>query len=221
LAYVYKICNDVNDLIYVGTTTRTLKIRFSEHIRDSRRHRCIKRPLYQAMSSIGCEHFFILPLEECLDSDRFQRESYWVKTLGTQSRGYNVTFGGAGRRTIDYKKIVKYISDTQYTKTHIAYLCNCCVDSIDLICDIYGLCVDWDSRDELTTFKQTQLLSPRKKCICQELGLEFDSILNAAKWCTKSGLSHSVKACVNHISQACTGKRKHTCGYTWSYLEFH
>ena len=59
MAFIYVITNDVNGKQYVGKTNFSLERRFREHIADSKRERCNKRPLYSAMNKYGVEHFHI------------------------------------------------------------------------------------------------------------------------------------------------------------------
>ena len=53
MAFIYIITNDVNGKQYVGKTNRNIDKRFREHISDSKKKRCEKRPLYNAMNKYG------------------------------------------------------------------------------------------------------------------------------------------------------------------------
>lgn len=80
----YCITNLINGKQYVGKTTSTIEERFREHCRDSRKERCNKRPLYDAMNKYGIENFKIEELEQVDDSTLLSdREKYWIKYLGT------------------------------------------------------------------------------------------------------------------------------------------
>lgn len=65
MAFIYVITNDINSKRYVGKTNNSIEKRFKEHIKNSKRERCEKRPLYNAMNKYGIEHFHIEELEEC------------------------------------------------------------------------------------------------------------------------------------------------------------
>lgn len=64
MGYIYIIKNRINDKVYIGKTDLDINKRFKEHVKDSRRRRCEKRPLYSAMRKYGCEHFYVELIEE-------------------------------------------------------------------------------------------------------------------------------------------------------------
>lgn len=83
---VYKIVNDIDDEIYVGSTRDSLCKRMSSH------RSMAKNPLgkysqgkiYQKMRGCGIEHFRIVLVEEypCKNKDQLRaREEYWRKEL--------------------------------------------------------------------------------------------------------------------------------------------
>lgn len=57
MGYIYCITNLVNQKKYVGKTIYSITERFKEHCSDSKRERCEKRPLYDAMNKYGIENF--------------------------------------------------------------------------------------------------------------------------------------------------------------------
>ena len=63
LGKIYKIVNDVNDKIYIGSTCQTLSQRLNGHRKDARK---IERmsPLYSAMKELGIGQFRIVLIEE-------------------------------------------------------------------------------------------------------------------------------------------------------------
>ena len=96
---IYKITNDVNNLVYVGCTTKTIEERLKAHFvpryRQDDFHRAIKK--------IGKEHFTIELLEHGEeDSIRYEREKYYIALYKSNDPlfGYNRTIGGTG--TIGY-----------------------------------------------------------------------------------------------------------------------
>lgn len=84
MGYIYCITNLINGKQYVGKTTSTIEERFKEHCSDSRKERCNKRPLYDAMNKYGVENFKIEELEQIDDPTLLSdREKYWIKELNT------------------------------------------------------------------------------------------------------------------------------------------
>ena len=113
MAYIYKITNLINKKLYIGKTSSSIEERFKEHIKDSKKERCEKRPLYDAMNKYGIKNFCIEQIEE-VENDEIasQREIYWIKKLNTyigfsDCNGYNATLGGDSKRYYNYTEIAK------------------------------------------------------------------------------------------------------------------
>ena len=53
---IYKITNDYNDYVYIGSTCDTLSKNFSKHKTESKSR---NNPLYKLMNEIGFERFRI------------------------------------------------------------------------------------------------------------------------------------------------------------------
>lgn len=88
---IYKISNDINSMLYIGKTKRSLKVRFNQHKNS-------KYLIGRAIRKYGEEHFKIELIEECETEEELNaREMYWIKTLNTKTpNGYNLTDGGEG-----------------------------------------------------------------------------------------------------------------------------
>jgi hypothetical protein len=105
ISYIYKITNRINNKSYIGKTRRGIEERFKEHIADSKRERCEKRPLYSAFRKYGVENFDIELVEEVDDNELSDREIYWIEYYDTYHNGYNATKGGDGKAYVDEDKI--------------------------------------------------------------------------------------------------------------------
>ena len=83
---VYIITNDVNDKVYIGSTTKTLKKRFREHCRS------LGSPIDRAIKEIGAEHFRIELLDdEAADLEALDfLENLYAEQYGAIASGYNV-----------------------------------------------------------------------------------------------------------------------------------
>lgn len=115
---IYKITNLINNKIYIGKTTRSLDVRWKEHIQDSKNG---KTPLYLAIQKYGIENFKIeIIQDDIFDIEELNRlEQYYIQQYDSLSHnnGYNIALGGDGGRTTsklsesDIKKIIGILSD--------------------------------------------------------------------------------------------------------------
>lgn len=121
MEYIYCITNIINNKQYVGKTTSTIEERFKEHCRDSRKTRCNKRPLYNAMNKYGIENFKIEEIEYIEDDKLLaEREIYWINELNTYGyNGYNASKGGDGKILYDYNEIID-LYNMRYSQKQVA-----------------------------------------------------------------------------------------------------
>jgi group I intron endonuclease len=84
---VYCIKNRINDKIYVGVTSKTLKQRFYWHIRDCK----VGKPkkLYDAMRELGIDNFYAELLSETDAASVKQMEEYYINLFDSYENGYN------------------------------------------------------------------------------------------------------------------------------------
>lgn len=90
---IYKITNNLNNMVYVGQTTKTDIIqRFSEHCKETRNNRYISN----AIQKYGKENFSIVELAKANSQKELnQLEVHYVKTLNSMYPiGYNHRAGG-------------------------------------------------------------------------------------------------------------------------------
>ena len=88
-AKIYKITNDYNDDIYVGSTCDTLVKRFSQHRLAIRYEKNKKRPLYQLMNEIGTGRFRIQLICDYPCEDKYtlrQKEGEYIRQMGTLNK---------------------------------------------------------------------------------------------------------------------------------------
>lgn len=85
---IYKIVNDIDNEIYVGSTCQLLCKRIQEHFKKSKDINTIKsNKLYMKINQIGKLHFKIILIEKCPCNDKeelLKREDYWRITLQAQ-----------------------------------------------------------------------------------------------------------------------------------------
>ena len=107
---IYKICNDINNKLYIGKTSRTLEQRFYEHKRDADNDKYNSK-LHRAMNKYGIEHFKIELIEECADEFLSSREKYYIDLFNSVLEGYNISYGGEGESSVDIKWIISLFDD--------------------------------------------------------------------------------------------------------------
>ena len=86
---IYKITNDYNDDVYVGSTCDLLTKRFSNHKHSLNNTKKKNRPLYKLINEIGFERFRIELIEEYPCQDKYelrQREGHFIRELGTLNK---------------------------------------------------------------------------------------------------------------------------------------
>ena len=89
---IYKIINEINDEIYIGSTKQTLSARMSGHRRKSKNEKCKNRVLYQLAETHGWNRFKIILIEEfeCKNNEeRFRKEQHYIDELKPVLNKYN------------------------------------------------------------------------------------------------------------------------------------
>ena len=96
---------DINDLKYVGSTKLKLSIRLSSH-------RCSKNC---SSSKLNLHNCIIYSLETCNESNRKERESYWINKIDS------VNEHKLNHVKRDYSKIYYQENKERINKTHNEY----------------------------------------------------------------------------------------------------
>lgn len=216
MAFIYKITNKINGKIYIGKTLKTIEGRWKDHLKDYKRPRFERRPLYSAMKKYGVENFSIEEVEECNSEILSERESYWIDFYGSFGKGYNATRGGDGKPFIDEQEILKLWQEGKSLKD---------------IAEIIGHDKGWISQ----LLKNNGILSEEliergrdkyRKSV-DMLDIHTDQILASFPTLEKAALfiiekrgideASNKRGIAAHISEVCKGKRKTCQGYKWRY----
>ena len=206
MGYIYCITNLINGKQYVGKTTNTIEERFKEHCRDSRKERCNKRPLYDAMNKYGVENFKIEELEQIDDPTLLSdREKYWIKELNTWGRtGYNASKGGDGKVLYDYKEIIE-LYNMGYSQKQVAQKVGCCDGTVSKILKAHNIPIRGGSTKKIDQFD-----------MAGNYVQSFFGSVEVAKWLVEMGLAKSIFS-KRHITECCNKKIKSAYGYVWRY----
>lgn len=95
---IYIIRNTVNDKVYIGQTTYSLKERFCAHMKPSTSKRKPGYKLYNAMNKYGKDKFYCETIETGIPIDQLdEKEIAYIAEYDSFRNGYNSTPGGDGR----------------------------------------------------------------------------------------------------------------------------
>ncbi|MCF7859820.1 MAG: GIY-YIG nuclease family protein [Candidatus Cloacimonetes bacterium] len=100
---VYIIRNVVNNKVYIGKTSKSIEIRFKEHLKNANTK--INRYFYDAINKYGIDNFTIeLIIEVNSNEEANLNEKYWINKYKSKEKefGYNMTLGGDGGNTGNY-----------------------------------------------------------------------------------------------------------------------
>ena len=119
---IYKITNNINNDIYVGSSCDILRKRFNSHkCRMKKEPKNI--PLYKLMNELGIDAFRIDLIEDypCDDKQALrQREGYWIRQIATLNK---VIPGRAGKEYRDeHKEMIKEREKKYYEENKEKYL---------------------------------------------------------------------------------------------------
>ncbi len=98
-AKIYKITNDYNDDIYIGSTCNSLVRRYNQHRLYSTYEKYQHRPLYKLINEIGFDRFRIQLIENYPCEDKYmlkQKEGEYIRELSTLNKNI------AGRTLDEY-----------------------------------------------------------------------------------------------------------------------
>ncbi len=91
---IYKITNTINEKVYIGLTTTSLKTRWQSHKGSVKSN---PRPLYRAMRKYGIENFTIEVIDETDSMEKLaELERSYIKKYNSRDPqfGYNLAAGG-------------------------------------------------------------------------------------------------------------------------------
>ena len=99
---IYVIRNHINELVYVGSTTRPLSERMNEHRRHAKDRGHLK--IYQAMNELLNDNFYIELFEpfSCSNKEELlKREGQVIRQLDSFKNGYNKVLCGRTQKEWD------------------------------------------------------------------------------------------------------------------------
>ena len=205
MGYIYLITNKINNKKYVGKTTQSIKKRWQEHLRNSKKKKYELRPLYNAIRKYGIENFVIKEIEKCDADILSEREQYWIQHYDTYKNGYNATLGGDGSIILDYNEIIKtYL--ISHNATQVARTLNCSVFSVYNILKANNIPIICGG---VVTKNKTS-----KKILQYDKSGNFIKEYSSAKE-AELAMGNTQR----HIVDVANGRRKSAYGYIWRWKE--
>ena len=208
MGYIYKVINSINNKVYIGQTTRTIPIRWSEHVRYSaNKNLNYTSELYYAIQKYGAESFVVEQIEECNDNMLDEREQYWIDKYDSCNNGYNITRGGQGAIRTDYKKIIDLWSLGLPVKS-IAEELGVSKQVVAKRLKYNGITVH-----EILSRGNKAVARHKRVVRISEDGKEsvvYNSLAEASR---ENNLT------TGQISMVCCGYRNYAGGYRWKYLD--
>lgn len=215
MGFIYRITNDVNGKIYVGKTESPDPFeRWKEHLKDYKRQRCEKRPLYEAMNKYGMEHFHFEVIEET--DDTIERERYWINELRTyigfkDCNGYNATLGGDGKSylNLDEDEVIQYhIWEASSMIGDTAKHFNVDNNTIKKILQKHN--VYWMNDKTMKLYMHF-----RKTKGVMQVDPKSKFVVN--KYMSTAEAANDINGCRTNIARACRNEPHYAHGYLWYY----
>lgn len=212
MRYIYCITNLINGKQYIGKTTYSVTKRFQEHCRDSKKERCNKRPLYDAMNKYGIENFIVEELCECDNEELSSYEIQYIEKYNTYSKGYNATKGGDGSILFDYNLILKLYQEG-LSMVEVASKVGCCTDTVSKVIHINNVPIHKVIRGSCK-----EPLKVKQFSLDNEFIRQWDSIADAARWLVDNGYAKTYNGGVRQkISLCAKGKLKTAYKFIWRW----
>ena len=213
MACIYKITNTINNKVYIGETTRTMKARWQQH--KSR----VKMPeyteyLYRAIRKYGIENFIIEELIQCADEDRFKIETEYITKYRSwvgfeDCKGYNLALSQEGVAPVIAQEILNCWNDG-LTIVQISDRLHKNIKTIS-----HSLKNDGITQEQIYERRKQNAGKHSRKSIIQytmngDYVNQYESISAAAKAMNKTSPSQIQKSCAGNISLT-------AYGYVWQY----
>lgn len=203
---IYKITNKIDNKIYIGQTTRSMRVRWYEHC--SKKENC--KRLNRAINKHGKENFTIEQIDSAQTIEELnEKEIHWITYYKSNDKklGYNIELGGLNKFTgEETKKKLKQ-------RTHPSKFYDSWSDKLKGIKKWSNINYKKPKSKEhsLNISKNCHKNQPISQCdLDGNLIRDFETITQAS---TLTGIGRSI------ISACCTGRTKKGKGFIWKYRE--
>ena len=211
---IYKITCTINNKVYIGQTSGTLKHRFYQHV--NKESGCIK--LKRAIEKYGKENFTIEEIDIASDKETaLQKEAHYIKQYKSNNIKYGYNILANGYSSYSTKKV--YCIETKETFETVllaAKVMNVCPSFMAAVCrgnksTVRGLHFTYINKKGDPIINTVKFIKPNKtKIRCIELNMIFESVAKAARYIGRTSMT--IFNCLN-------GKSPRAGGYHWEYVD--
>lgn len=210
---IYRIVHKESGKSYVGSTTRNLKTRLKEHIKDAENNS--PYPIHQAIATYGTEAFKYEQIDTASSIDELAAmEKNYIVKYNTQDNGYNVDSGGGFMKTVyQYDISTGRLLNTFSCLEEAAETINCGKQSISRAC----LKSTNTYRGFYWSYNYDEPFCPGKDRRLKEV-VQIDQFNNwVATYKSVSEASRKTGIYKSCIAKVCRGERRQTNGFIFRY----
>lgn len=198
---IYKIINDINNYIYIGSTSLSLEKALYNLFKDSQRDKA-KRALFEAFKEYGYNNFKIEGLEKVSDENKNEKIMNYIKKYHSyvnfqDSKGYNETLKAGCKQLYNYEELANKYLELKSVK-QVSNFFNCSLDTVRKACKEMGVEILPNKKKASKSIKRIDPIT-REEVIFNSISdaakLSFpDKPIETARKNISSGLNHHRKA---------------------------
>jgi group I intron endonuclease len=212
--FIYKVTNNVNNLVYIGMTTTSIDERKKDHLKKSKKGKSYA--FQNAIATYGADAFKWEQIDTAVTTDELaKKEKEYILEYNSKEQGYNSDSGGGIQKTVYQYDFIKGELVDKYTNLSIAGaviglnkqdLSMVCL-SVNKVCK--GFYWTYDFVENFIPLKDRRKKKVHQYNLQGEFVNEYNSVSEASKHtgCNKTG-----------IGKVSRGERKSCGGFSWKYL---
>lgn len=210
---IYKAVNTINDMVYIGATTRNLEDRIADHTQKANDHS--GHFFQEAIGTYGPEAFTWEQIDTASSTDELAaKEIKYILAYNSNHTGYNSDKGGGFKKTVYQYNLDGILSNSYPDLASAASAINANKKSISKACwsvnqTFGGFFWSYEYHESFISKHDN-----RKKTVMQfDLDGNFLARFNSASEASKT--TGILKDC---ITKCCRGERRSSGGYVWTYI---
>jgi group I intron endonuclease len=211
--FIYKVTNNVNNLVYIGMTTTSIEERKKDHLKKSKKGKSYA--FQNAIATYGIDAFKFEQIDTALTTDELaKKEKEYILEYNSKEDGYNLSAGGDVQKSVYQYNISTGVLVNKYSNlTDASATVGLNKQDLSTVC----LSVNKASKGFYWTYDYVEKFIPqkdkRRKVVYQytiqgEFIKEFKSVSEASKetGCNKTG-----------IAKVCRQERLQCGNFKWYY----